>query len=43
MKYEADLQGAATPVTLTAEADGDMLTLNFDVAGQVLPGTGPRK
>ena len=43
MKYEADLGGAATPVTLTADADGDTLSLNFDVAGQVLPATGTRK
>ena len=43
MKYEADLQGAATPITLTVEVDGDTLTANFDLAGQLLPGTGTRK
>lgn len=43
MKYEANVQGAVTPITLTAEADGDTLTANFDAAGQLLPGTGTRK
>ena len=43
MKYEADVQGAVTPITLTAEVDGDTLTANFDAAGQLLPGTGTRK
>ena len=43
MKYEANVQGAVTPITLTAEADGDALTANFDAAGQLLPGTGKRK
>ena len=43
MKYEANIQGAVTPITLTAEADGDALTANFDAAGQLLPGTGKRK
>ena len=44
MQYEADVPGAGvTPITLTVEADGDMLTANFDVAGQVLPGMGTRK
>ena len=44
MQYEADVPGAGvTPITLTVEADGDTLTANFDVAGQVLPGMGTRK
>ena len=44
MQYEADVPGAGvTPITLTVEADGDTLTASFDVAGQVLPGTGTRK
>ena len=44
MQYEADVPGAGvTPITLTVEADGDTLTASFDIAGQVLPGTGTRK
>ena len=44
MKYEANVQGAVTPITLTVEPDGDTLAANFDVGGgQVLPGTGTRK
>ena len=44
VKYEANVQGAVTPITLTLEADGDTLAANFDVGGgQVLPGTGARK
>jgi hypothetical protein len=44
MKYEADAQGAVTPITLTVEVDGDTLSANFDVGGgQLLPGTGSRK
>ena len=44
MQYEADVpQAGLTSITLTVEADGDTLTASFDVAGQVLPGTGTRK
>ena len=44
MKYEANAQGAATPITLTVDVDGDTLSANFDVGGgQLLPGTGTRK
>ena len=44
MQYEADVpQAGLTPITLTVEADGDTLTASFDIAGQVLPGTGTRK
>lgn len=44
MKYQADAQGAVTPITLTVEVDGDTLSANFDVGGgQLLPGTGTRK
>jgi hypothetical protein len=43
LKYEANAQGAVTPITLTLEADGDELAANFDVGGQVLPGKGTRK
>ncbi len=44
VKYEANVQGAVTPITLTLEADGDTLAANFDVgAGQLLPGKGTRK
>lgn len=44
MQYEADVpQAGLTSITLTAEAAGDTLTASFDVAGQVLPGTGTRK
>jgi hypothetical protein len=44
VKYEANVQGAVTPITLTVEADGDTLAANFDVGGgQLLPGTGSRK
>ena len=45
MQYEANVPvaGGVTPITLTVEADGDTLTASFDVAGQVLPGTGTRK
>ncbi len=43
MEYEADVQGAVTPITLTAEPAGDNLSLSFDVGGQVLPATATRK
>ena len=44
MQYEAEVpQAGLTSITLTVEADGDTLTASFDVAGQVLPGTGTRK
>ena len=43
MKYDADVQGAVTPIILTVEANGDKLTASFDVGGQALPGTGARK
>ena len=44
MQYEADVpQAGLTSITLTIEAEGDTLTASFDVAGQVLPGTGTRK
>ena len=44
MQYEADVpQAGLTSITLTVEADGDTLTASFDIAGQVLPGTGTRK
>ena len=43
MKYEADVQGAATPITLTADVNGDKMTANFDAAGMALPGSGTRK
>ena len=43
LKYDANVQGASTPITLTVEADGDTLAANFDVGGQLLPGTGARK
>ena len=44
MQYEAEVpQAGLTSITLTVEADGDTLTVSFDVAGQVLPGTGTRQ
>ena len=43
MQYEADVMGAMTPITLTAEPAGDSLSLGFDVGGQVLPATATRK
>ncbi len=44
MQYEAEVpQAGLTSITLTVEADGDTLTASFDVAGQVLPGTGTRQ
>ena len=43
MKYDADVQGAMTPIILTAEVNGGKLTASFDAAGQVLPGSGTRK
>ena len=44
MQYEADVpQAGLTSITLTVEVAGDTLTASFDVAGQVLPGTGTRK
>ena len=43
MKYEADVQGAVTPIVLTVEANGDKMTASFDVGGQAMPGTGARK
>jgi hypothetical protein len=43
MKYELDLQGAVTPITVTVDVDGDTLTASFDAAGTVLPGSGTRK